>query len=129
MKVFVLEDDETRVDWIRKNFDEKVEMDLTDEADEAITLLRNNKYDLVFLDHDLGGEQMVSSDHHNTGATVAKIMHETPNKDSVIIVHSYNPIGAENMMNSMKDHKLNCHYCFFLGNDFKDVVGQMNAQA
>jgi len=129
MRVFVLEDDEKRVEWINKNFDKRVKMDLVDTADDAINLLRNNKYDIIFLDHDLGGEQMVDSNYHNTGATVAKMIHETENKNSTVIVHSYNPIGANNMMSSMRDHKIKCHYCFFLGNEFKDVVRQMNEQS
>ena len=129
MKVFVLEDDPNRVEWMKKNFSPKLEWDLTDQADEAVAILKKEKYDLIFLDHDLGGEQMVDSSVYNTGYTVAKKIHETKNKDTIVIVHSYNPDGAKNMIDVMKDNDVTCHYFYFIGNEFINVVRQINNKA
>lgn len=128
MKIFILEDDPERVSWIKENFDERIDLDITDQAEIGINLLRENEYDCIFLDHDLGGEQMVSSDVWNTGATVAKIIHETKNKDLTVIVHSYNPIGARTMIDSMKENGVKCAYCHFKGEQFLQVVKQINEQ-
>ena len=129
MKVFVLEDDPNRVEWMKKNFSSKLEWDLTDQADEAVAILKKEKYDLILLDHDLGGEQMVDRSVYNTGYTVANKSHETKNKDTIVIVHSYNPAGAKNMMDVMKDNNVACHYFYFIGNEFINVVRQINNKA
>ena len=50
-----------------------------DEADDtisALALMKDKPWDLIFLDHDLGGQVFVSSSHHNTGYTVAKYIEE-----------------------------------------------------
>lgn len=64
---------------------------------EAIDLLSHYQYDFVFLDHDLGGEEGVSSEKSNSGAAVARWIAETKPKIGIIIIHSLNPAGALNM--------------------------------
>lgn len=73
---------------------------LHDEAytvEQAVELLKTKKYDIIFLDHDLGGEEMVSSDREDTGMTVAKFMVEEEILTELVVVHSCNPAGAANM--------------------------------
>lgn len=126
MRIFILEDDPRRISWMKKNFYSGIKLDITDVAKEAITLLTENRYDIVFLDHDLGGEQMVDSSVLNTGSTVAKMIHETKNKDLTVIIHSYNPSGAEIMINSMRNNGVECHYFPFQSEEFLSVVNQIN---
>lgn len=67
-------------------------------ASECIEKLKNNKYDVVFLDHDLGGKEMVSSfSDEETGCTVAKWISENKPEIPVVVCHSLNPGGADNM--------------------------------
>ena len=54
-------------------------------------------WDIVFLDHDLGGQVFVPSSHPNTGYAVAKYMEENSVEAKQIIIHSMNPAGASNM--------------------------------
>jgi len=68
-------------------------------AKECIEKLTNNTYDMVLLDHDLGGEVYVDSGL-NTGWEVAKWLYDNPDKKPErVIIHSYNPVGAHNMKN------------------------------
>lgn len=48
------------------------------------------KYDIVFLDHDLGEGKM-------TGYDVAKFMVEHNIKVGLVVIHTMNPVGADNI--------------------------------
>jgi hypothetical protein len=82
MRILILEDDENRNVYFRRNFAPN-EIVITDDSN--------------FLDHDLGGQQMVSSGE-NTGYEVAQFLEENsifvPPR---VVIHSFNPIGARNM--------------------------------
>ena len=96
MKIFILEDDPSRMVIFRKML---VDHDIThtDQARKAAFTLKSYKYDFIFLDHDLGGEQMVDSSEENTGYTAAKAIPGSINSNTPIVIHSYNPSGAANM--------------------------------
>jgi len=103
-KAFLLEDDQERVKWFIEEFEKyNYEYDITDQVDVAIKMLAENKYKMVFLDHDLGGKQMVASEDPNTGFQVALTIPKTINKESTIIIHSRNPIGSKNIQNYLKE--------------------------
>jgi len=65
---------------------------------EAIELLKTNKYNFLFLDHDLGGKIHCPSDQ-NSGYAVAKWLEENPQFKPTedIILHTYNTVGCYNM--------------------------------
>jgi CheY-like chemotaxis protein len=104
MKIFILEDDPTRVNGFNEMFPD-YDLTVTEFFSEAKELLTQNKYDVIFLDHDLGGRQMVSSDEEETGYQVAKIIDDTINKDVPVLVHSWNPEGAKNIANVLTNGK------------------------
>ena len=55
-------------------------------------------FDLIFLDHDLGGQEFVDSREINTGAQFAKWLCQCKNLENIpIIIHSLNYYGAKNM--------------------------------
>lgn len=98
MKILIVEDDFTRIKMFKSwliGFD----YDVCEDADPAIEKVNNEKYDLIFLDHDLGGRVFVDSNDKNTGYQVAKAIVNSINKDSFVIIHSLNPVGAEKMAN------------------------------
>lgn len=94
MNVFVLEDDPERVNFIRARF-------IHTEAD--ITVIESCKqadqfqppYDLMLLDHDLGGRQM--AEHEDCGATFVRSMLTRIPDEGVIVLHSFNPDGRDRM--------------------------------
>lgn len=97
MRIFILEDNPFRMEWFNKEFIGH-EVHHCDEAEIAIDMIQFNKYDMIFLDHDLGGESMVDGEQDpNTGLAVAKIIPLTHNKDTKIIIHSLNPVGVQRM--------------------------------
>ena len=103
MKLFILEDNPNRIalfkTWFRGH-----DVDQVDTADTAIKLLKEKKYDLILLDHDLGGDEMVDSREYNTGYTVAKAIPTTINKNTQAVVHSHNPVGSVKMVTELVDN-------------------------
>jgi hypothetical protein len=97
MKVFILEDSDSRIEWFKQHFPNA---DIAKTAKEAYIYLEN-EYDLIFLDHDLGGEILVDSNKDNTGYQVAKFISSSINKNTETIIHTLNPCGAQNMKNAL----------------------------
>jgi len=60
----------------------------------------------MFLDHDLGGRIWTDSGEENTGYQFVKwIIEENKQKNTLIYIHSMNPIGANKMLNLLLDNK------------------------
>lgn len=101
MRIFILEDNPDRMIKFRRELVGHT-VDHADNVTDGIDLVANNRYDLLFLDHDLGGEEMVDSSNENTGYQLANIIAAcSPNKDTFCIVHSCNPAGADKMISSL----------------------------
>lgn len=102
-KILILDDDKER----HKVFRFKLSTAILSHArtfSEFIEKLRNNKYDLIFLDHDLNDfPDAESKDHigHITGYDAAKVilLQDKKNYPATIVVHSANPWGAERIKN------------------------------
>ena len=66
--------------------------------------------DYIFLDHDLGGQTFVDSSESNTGMEVVRWM-EANQEDlpeiEVVVVHSHNPVAAQNMVLKLQDMNIN----------------------
>lgn len=91
MNILILEDDENRIRIFKHKF-KKHWVITTDIASQAIKYLQTTVFDYIFLDHDLGGQQM-QWDEQNCGMVVVDYMCNNllSNKNKVIcIVHSYN---------------------------------------
>lgn len=91
MKVFVLEDSPQRKWWFWGRF-EGHDLTLIDSCEKKDRF--DGPYELILLDHDLGGRQMV--DHEDSGLAFVKEMKERF-VDALVIIHSFNPGGAEAM--------------------------------
>lgn len=98
MLIFILEDNVHRMlKFSRELIGHRIHHATT--IEEGTNFVANNKYDLLFLDHDLGGHEMVDSNTPNTGYQLARFIASfTPNKDTPCIVHSCNPVGADNIV-------------------------------
>ncbi|MGD9697465.1 cyclic-phosphate processing receiver domain-containing protein [Acinetobacter sp.] len=116
--VLILEDDENRMEQFYKSFemyqdahDVQFNVCHVETAADAIAELSaglqltddinsaSSMFDLVFLDHDLGGEVYVSLSDENTGSAVARWIseHTESINKAWVIVHSLNHFGARNM--------------------------------
>lgn len=96
MKVLFLEDDEARIVIARREF-VGCSLRIARTAAEAIALLQDERFDLVSLDHDLGGKVMVASDA-DSGYAVAEWIAESEDWQAPVIVHSMNPVGGAKMV-------------------------------
>ncbi len=100
MDILILEDDKERHKAFLKSLI-GANVVIVETAREAITKLSNYSWDYLFLDHDLGGKQMCASGLE-TGYEVSKWLEQNPDKQPPnIIIHSFNPIGAENMKKAL----------------------------
>jgi CheY-like chemotaxis protein len=107
MKILLLEDDPNRVEQFQQRVKElnernniKFELVHVETAKDCIDKLETDKFKLVLLDHDLGGEVYVDTDNTNTGSEVARWMNKNPDKIKgvSIITHTFNPAGAKNIV-------------------------------
>ena len=96
MKVFVLEDMQDRQEAFREKFKGYEKLTICDNVDDSKQILLDDYYDLICLDHDLGGEAFIDSNYYNTGYTLAKFILEN-NIKSKVVIHSLNPVGAKNI--------------------------------
>ena len=105
-KIFILEDDDERILWFKEQWGNHCELTITTCIDSAIRDYTGD-YDGLFLDHDLGGRQMVDSIESNTGYTFCKwiIENTETNKKIPIVVHSMNPAGSDKMAEILTDNK------------------------
>ncbi len=95
-KIFIIEDDSERIKWFQHNF-RHCDLTIAESVDEAVEKFKP-PYTLIFLDHDLGGRQYVSSLDKNTGYEFLRYIlgyHDFSQTDWII--HSHNPGGAQNM--------------------------------
>ena len=91
---------------------------------EAIEIIKKEKrFDIIFLDHDLGGKIYVNSQEDNTGWWVAKYISENNIKCPQIIVHTMNYAGAKNMLGLLKSAK---HIPFMLLIDKFKLAGEIH---
>jgi CheY-like chemotaxis protein len=115
MRVLVLDDDKLRHKVFQQNLigNEFVVHAYT--VDQAVEWLKKEKFDVVYLDHDLNDHpnQATSLDYATggyggprelTGLDVAYFMSRMPKEKhpEYVIVHSYNAGGAANMMAVLK---------------------------
>lgn len=96
-RILVLEDDANRVGVFRKLLIGR-DVVYTEHAVDAIAALMTTVFDLILLDHDLGGQVFVDSEEDDTGYQVAKVVPDSINKDTTCIVHSLNFMGADLMV-------------------------------
>lgn len=98
MRIFILEDNPDRMIKFRRELIGHT-IDHAETTEQGTSLVVAHKYDLLFLDHDLGGKEMVDSSNEDTGYQLAKFISScSPNKDTFCVMHSCNPAGADNMI-------------------------------
>lgn len=98
MRIFILEDNKYRITKFQRELIGHI-VDYAETVEHGTNLVFDNKYDLLFLDHDLGGEEMVDSFEDNTGYKLAEFIASfTVNKETPCVVHSCNPAGSDNIV-------------------------------
>jgi len=100
IKIFILEDDIKRLEWFKNIFND-ANIHIATEIDDACDKLKKEKYDLIFLDRDLGNP-------NQNGEDVAwemyqdKIAQQTP-----VIIHSMDSRGQRILGKYLNKYKKN----------------------
>ena len=110
MNILFLDDDKRRAD----KFFEKIcpnSAIWTQTVETTILMLSKfDPWDFVYLDHDLGGEQLVNSNRKDCGMEVVRwIVQHKPNIDQ-IVVHSWNSPAGNEMVAKLRDAGYNAEY-------------------
>jgi hypothetical protein len=105
IRVFLLDDDTRRHDWFAKRF-EGDHLDIAEDVAGAREFLVANRYDAIFLDHDLLPEHYHAeeTDDENTGYAIALWLASRPElqRASTIMVHTRNADGAIRMVEELR---------------------------
>ena len=95
MKILIVENELERIKvfkWMFSGHD----ITVAELAHEAISLILSNKYDYIFLDHDLDNDAgYMHHTEYQTGMTVAATLVETDNVYTPILIHSWNPYSSK----------------------------------
>jgi hypothetical protein len=95
--IFILDDDNCRIDEIKKTFSDQKFM-IAQSFIDAKPILLNNSFDVLFLDNDLGTG-------YGTGTDVAKfIVDNNLHKSATIYIHSMNNVASKDMAIILKDY-------------------------
>ena len=127
MRILIVEDDRWRLEWFKQNLKNHC-LYITKDVDDACKAL-HNRYDILFLDHDLADEHYISlaagkEVKEGTGYEVAKYIKEN-NINIKTIVHSWNSVGAANILYVLPDSI----YTPFATENFKEIVDKLNKNA
>ena len=110
METFILEDDPRRIKHFISQFGDIVH---TDDIVEAKEILVKTKFDLIFLDHDLGGP--FQRGKNGDGIDIAYFLAgKSLQLDAVIIIHSLNDVGSSNMLQALSYTHNNVHRIDYL---------------
>lgn len=123
ISVFLLDDDYRRHGWFKKRFVGDY-LDIAENVEDAKIFLEENKYDALFLDHDLLPQHYESNDHDdfaNTGYAIAEFLDENPDlqRAATVIVHTRNADAAIPMVQKLRESGRNVEYCAFPMLDLK----------
>lgn len=116
MRILVLDDDLYRIKTFNKKFKEH-EITCSTEVLKLVSIMeRNEKFDLICLDHDLGElvkEYLVPPTYWTGLDAVKKIIELKDKYPRHIIIHSWNPTGAIQMLDLLEKAGINCSACPF----------------
>ena len=91
-------------------------------ATACIMALRAGTFDLVCLDHDLGGEVFVSSGREDCGMEVVRHLVQERHDVGAIIVHSFNGVAAREMEARLREAGYSVTRQLFGGREFYRVI-------
>lgn len=125
MKILVLEDSSERNKYFSRVFLNQ-ELIITNNINSFTELISQLKFQVIFLDHDLGGHQMVESSNYNTGFTATKLINESKQNDkSLIVIHSFNNIGAKNMYDNLINHEGQVIRALYMSTPFTKIISNL----
>jgi len=104
MNVLILEDNPQRIKVMKELFKNHI-LFVFDNIKDAKKIVQEHDVDCFYLDHDLDGETWADSKEENTGYQFVKWLVDNQYcKNSLFYIHSMNVVGANRMLNYLKDN-------------------------
>lgn len=109
MRILIVEDSTERIKVFSRNLIGH-EVHVATNAKDAYKIIdEEERFDYIFLDHDLCGGIYEPSDN-NSGYGVAKYIASIPEKHPYrVIIHSLNPSGASNIQSALEEAGIICN--------------------
>ena len=114
IQMLVLDDDSSRVKTLRRRFP-GAEITWAETAEECIGMLDQN-WDVIRLDHDLGGETYVDPTRDDCGMAVVRELAENSRPhlmETVFIVHTRNAYAGPRMVTLLRGSGYDADYVPF----------------
>jgi len=128
-RIFILEDQLVRM----RRFKQELighEVHHAETVEQAISMFMSNPdqfYDFAFLDHDLGGEEMVDPAERNTGSEFVRQMRDSLNlRKPLVILHSHNPSGASEMRGMLEPPCFVAPFGQIDWHNLRDMIGEVS---
>lgn len=117
MKILFVDDDDWRHNSMAgscaaKNFD----LTQAFTVNQAIDLLKSQRFDWVYLDFDMNDHQYISKDQNGGDVAIFLTTESLSNPPKGVVVHSHNEAGAESMMRTLKNRGFAVHRWEFMPN-------------
>jgi ActR/RegA family two-component response regulator len=107
-QILFLDDDKRRIhEFYQRLISAENDITIVETADACIAELNRQSFDLVCLDHDLGGEIYCDSSREDCGMEVVRWLKSNRREHGAFIVHTMNTIAAAAMyidLNAMGYH-------------------------
>jgi CheY-like chemotaxis protein len=122
-RVLFLDDDRRRIAAFRElTRDDRIDLTVVETADECIAQLKTGRFDLVFLDHDLGGEIYCDSSREDCGMEVVRWLARNRAEHGAFIVHTHNEIAGAAMYFELKGMGHDVEHAMFGSGTFAAAV-------
>jgi CheY-like chemotaxis protein len=113
MTILILEDNLERIEFFKRIYKNHTYF-ITADIYEAYHIAENTELDILFLDHDLEKENFKAISAGRTGYDFCKSLIEGKlQRQSIIYVHSMNPVGGQAMVNLLKDNNYEAQWVPF----------------
>lgn len=124
LRVLFLDDDPDRTrSFVSRVGSHGLHLVTVETVSDCIEHLAASRWDLVLLDHDLGGEVFVESARADTGAEVVRWLRDNPGEHGSFIVHSMNAVGAASMFFDLREMGYRVAQAAYGSSDFWRIVG------
>lgn len=114
MKVLFIDDEVYRFERMLETQQLHVAATHVDNGLKAIdAIVDDGPWDVIYFDHDLATFVQDPYKREVTGNDVAKVLIQQDWKPSHVVVHSTNPVGANNIYNTLHDAGISVKVCPF----------------
>ena len=106
MKILILEDDEERIKFFTQLLSKDHTLFFARHVWEAKNIFEKEQpFDMMFLDHDLGGRAFVDPAEEDTGSGFARYLTKKDLSKTTVVTHTFNSEGARSIQSILKNVK------------------------